>query len=75
MDQRRRRCADVLQMLYKCFVFAGYVKTPVSHFNIYTIRLIIFGIILTHFTTFYSPPYDRLSFSDLAIAPQLTSIY
>ena len=22
-DQRRGRCADVVQMLYKCFVFAG----------------------------------------------------
>ena len=24
LDQRRRRWADVVQMLYKCFVFAGY---------------------------------------------------
>ena len=23
MDQRRRRCADIVKMLYKCFVFAG----------------------------------------------------
>ena len=23
-DQRRSRWADVVQMLYKCFVFAGY---------------------------------------------------
>ena len=23
LDQRRRRCDDVVQMLYKCFVFAG----------------------------------------------------
>ena len=23
MDQRRRRWADVVEMLYKCFVFAG----------------------------------------------------
>ena len=23
LDQRRRRWADVVQMLYKCFVFAG----------------------------------------------------
>ena len=25
LDQRRRRWADVIQMLYKCFVFAGYL--------------------------------------------------
>ena len=24
LDQRRRRWADVVQMLYTCFVFAGY---------------------------------------------------
>ena len=24
LDQRRRRWADVLQILYKCFVFAGW---------------------------------------------------
>ena len=23
LDQRRRRCADIVSMLYKCFVFAG----------------------------------------------------
>ena len=23
LDQRRRRCADAVQMLYKCFVFVG----------------------------------------------------
>ena len=30
LDQRRRHWADVVQMLYKCFVFAdlaGYIKT------------------------------------------------
>ena len=30
LDQRRRRWADVVQMLYKCFVLAdlaGYIKT------------------------------------------------
>ena len=26
-DQRRRRCADVVQMLCKCFVFAGVAHT------------------------------------------------
>ena len=25
LDQRRRRWADVVQMLYNCFVFTGYV--------------------------------------------------
>ena len=25
LDQRRRRWADVVQMLYKCFVLAGWV--------------------------------------------------
>ena len=34
LDQRRRRWADVVQMLYKCFVFAGIV---VCH-----------GVIITH---------------------------
>ena len=24
LDQRRRRWADIVQMLYKCFVFAGH---------------------------------------------------
>ena len=27
LNQRRRRRADVVQMLYKCFVFVGYVLT------------------------------------------------
>ena len=27
LDQRRRRWADVVQMLYKCFVFAGYSQS------------------------------------------------
>ena len=27
LDQRRRRWADVVQMLHKCFAFAGYVPT------------------------------------------------
>ena len=26
LDQRRRRCADFVQMLTKCFVFAGEVN-------------------------------------------------
>ena len=26
LDQRRRRWADVVQMLYKCFVFAGILS-------------------------------------------------
>ena len=29
LDQRRRRWADVVQMLYKCFVFAGTAVTLV----------------------------------------------
>ena len=28
LDQRRKRWADVLQMLYKCFVFTGKFKCP-----------------------------------------------
>ena len=28
LDQRRRRWADVLQMLYKCFVFARISRHP-----------------------------------------------
>ena len=24
LDQRRRRWADIVQMLYKCFMFTGY---------------------------------------------------
>ena len=27
LDQRRRRWANVVQMLYKCFVFAGYNRS------------------------------------------------
>ena len=28
LDQRRRRWDDVVQMLYKCFVFAGFSSVP-----------------------------------------------
>ena len=31
LDQRRRRWADVVQMLYKCFVFAGLNKVWIKH--------------------------------------------
>ena len=34
LDQRRRRCADVVQMLYKCFVFfywVGYMVRTVYY--------------------------------------------
>ena len=31
LDQRRIRCADVVQMLYKCFVFAGEMVIPSKH--------------------------------------------
>ena len=30
LDQRRRRWADVVQMLYKCFVFAVYTTRTLS---------------------------------------------
>ena len=30
LDQRRRRWADVVQMLYKCFVFAGMFIDSIS---------------------------------------------
>ena len=30
LDQRRRRCADVVHMLYKCFVSAGHGHTAPS---------------------------------------------
>ena len=33
VDQRRRCWADVVQMLYKCFVFAGYPPEVVSTFS------------------------------------------
>ena len=36
LDQRRRRRGDVVQMLYKCFVFAGFLRCviylPISYF-------------------------------------------
>ena len=38
LDQRRRRWAYVVQMLYKCFVFAGMLLShslPLSHFLIF----------------------------------------
>ena len=31
LDQRRRRWSDVVQMLYKCFVFAGYCPADTTH--------------------------------------------
>ena len=30
LDQRRRRWADVVQMLYKCFLFAGVGRMIIS---------------------------------------------
>ena len=33
LDQRPRRCADIAQMLYKCFVFAGHAAG--FHFETY----------------------------------------
>ena len=33
LDQRRRRWADVVQMLYTCFVFAGMSPNAVLTFN------------------------------------------
>ena len=50
LDRRRIRCADVVQMLCKCFVFAGIVITVIiSHISE---RLDTFGYehCLTHFT-------------------------
>ena len=38
LDQRRGRWADVVQMLYKCFVFAG-IRSSVSLNTYYTLRL------------------------------------
>ena len=31
LEQRRRRWADVVQMLYKCFVFAGLLRYCAEH--------------------------------------------
>ena len=31
LDQRQRRLADAVQMLYKCFVFAGYLPFTKWH--------------------------------------------
>ena len=43
LDQRRRRWADFVQMLYKCFVFAGHPRKdeaspfiPVIYHRFYT---------------------------------------
>ena len=35
LDQRRRHCADVVQMLCKCFVFAGIWDLVQSEINTY----------------------------------------
>ena len=32
--QRRRRSADVVQIIYKCFVFAGYLSVEINLFLI-----------------------------------------
>ena len=34
LDQRRRRCAGVVQMLYRCFVFAQHVTLKQCCFNV-----------------------------------------
>ena len=34
LAQRRRRWASVVQMLYKCFVFAGITRTSVPSVNV-----------------------------------------
>ena len=34
LDQRRRRWADVVQVLYKCFVFAGYLHGKEKHITV-----------------------------------------
>ena len=40
LDQRQRRWADVVQMLYKCFVFAGMVPADNDiHNTPYLLRL------------------------------------
>ena len=52
LDQRRRRWADVVQMLYKCFVLAGYgLHAMAAHFKTIIIPLIL----KLFFNPFYYP--------------------
>ena len=41
MDQRRRRWADVVQMLYKCFVFAGMVLSA-TYYTLQALQYIMY---------------------------------
>ena len=51
LDQRRRRWADVLQMLYKCFVFAGYTRQVELLQNAYNCLLRLDSIGIENCTT------------------------
>ena len=39
LGQRRRRCYNVVQMLYKCFVFAGYNMNDIQYTDTRTKRV------------------------------------
>ena len=64
LDQRRRRWADVVQMLYKCFVFAGmhnycfitYVKKAM--FLVMFVCWFFSGQGIIHFNIDEDPDYD-----------------
>ena len=46
LDQRRRRSADAVQMLYKCIVFAGMTLEYTYYYYDYSPR--VFFTIITH---------------------------
>ena len=41
LDQRQRRWSDVVQMLYKCFVFAGYKPSLFQRLVVFTSYVIL----------------------------------
>ena len=68
LDQRRRRWADVVYMLYKCFVFSGYRPTPYWSLNGYNFNskspclnvLLAFSLYLNTFIMLWIYDYDHV---------------
>ena len=45
LDQRRRRWAGVVQMLYKCFVFAGILRLDTAFLYFHGSMIVLDGIV------------------------------
>ena len=45
LDQRRKRWAGVVQMLYKCFVFAGILRLDTAFLDFHGSMIVLDGIV------------------------------